>query len=986
MGFDAGSIKAQLELDKTSFDRALDEAIRRIDELEAREVTVDIGANADGFNDVADEVDARKRALARGVEVPITADTSQAERAVKQLTSDDRGLPKEETVTFGGRVAKSLSDAREQTVREVERTMQQVDQVSSSAAAQQIIRRATQAALDSGLTGLGSISEFVLGSDMGGASILEATGLTRSALREQVRGAISGIREINAMAAASLADSFAGHYDVLRAFSITIGRGAGFGGPGPDWSLWQGRELGTGSGGFLPSFTGGFARFIERGIFNAEVGGGYGFPRLGLPEAGDTGWYNGTGLGRGFDYGARFGARPGEQTYIPPWQDHSFTRILQGDNAQWDASTVGSWFNSRYHTEKPQDMGGFSPMGVLRYLQDSRPGMALSGGLSSLWSGLGSSTAVPLLGSMPMAGALALGIGSAGIVSALGMAAGAAAGGIISGLGIGIPGLAAGAYGGYTAFQRVNSARNAASTLQSTLANLRASGLGPGSAQWTQALTRYKDATGNPAVDKAAAALSRLAAAATAVTHGMTKGWYPVLTQAFNAGTKFLKQPAIHSFLMNSNRGMQDFVRGTAAAMSDPQTRHDFTVFSQNVRPLMDKVGTGVGRLAQGGLSFIADFAPMAQVLASMFERWATGVDKFFAHFKLGKGTIDLVVGVLHDLGSIIGSVVGIVGKLVVAFAPIGKILLDIISYVVKAVAWIVKMIPPKVLTVILGAALVILTAIWLLFMANPVTLIILGIIAVGVAIYALATHWKQVWTNIKNWAVDAWQAIDNEVIHPIMRAWSAVSTSISGAAKTAWRNVKQWAVDAWQAIDNNVFHPIASAWHTVVTVITTAWSTAWGAVKGVILAVWNWIKTNIVNPIKSVLSTMWNGLVSGVRTAVGLAVTAFGPLIHIINTILRALGIIGNSKGGLPGGGHMPHYGPPLPVPPGTPIIRGGGPGPPNPAPGGTTGHALGQTTIHIHVDARGSTSAAELTAAAQRGVNAALRAAMQRGALRPT
>jgi hypothetical protein len=918
MGFDAGSIKAQLEVDKTPFDRALDEAIRRIDELEAREVVVDIGADASKFNEVADEVEAREKLLERGIMVPIRADASSAEQAVKRVTTDESGLPKTVPIRFTGDTT-GLDQAGRQAVQAVQRTIREIGQTVATPESQNIISRAISAAVGMGLVGTAAIEQAVLGTSIGGQSMASIAGLSRGELRGTIRGMLGAA---DAMSVAGFSDQLG----ILRAFALTKGGPNALGSP------------------------------TEHAFFR-EMG--------------------------------MLGSGPG--TSLVPWDLYgSGTRNQRAGSSSypgsgWDPSFAGmrQMFSDQGLIRDPQK--GFSPMGVLRYLQDSRPGMALSGGLSSLWSGLGSSTAVPLLGSMPMAGALALGIGSAGIVSALGMAAGVAAGGIISGLGIGIPGLAAGAYGGYTAFQRVNSARNAASTLQSTLANLRASGLGPGSAQWTQALTRYKDATGNPAVDKAAAALSRLAAAATAVTHGMTKGWYPVLTQAFNAGTKFLKQPAIHSFLMNSNRGMQDFVRGTAAAMSDPQTRHDFTVFSQNVRPLMDKVGTGVGRLAQGGLSFIADFAPMAQVLASMFERWATGVDKFFAHFKLGKGTIDLVVGVLHDLGSIIGSVVGIVGKLVVAFAPIGKILLDIISYVVKAVAWIMKMIPPQVLTVILGAALVILTAIWLLFMANPVTLIILGIIAVGVAIYALATHWKQVWTDIKNWAVDAWQAIDNEVIHPIMRAWSAVSTSISGAAKTAWRDVKQWAVDAWQAIDNNVFHPIASAWHTVVTVITTAWSTAWGAVKGVILAVWNWIKTNIVNPIKSVLSTMWNGLVSGVRTAVGLAVTAFGPLINIIHTILSALGIIGNSKGGLTGGGHMPHYGPPLPVPPGTPIIRGGGPGPPNPAPGGTTGHALGQTTIHIHVDARGSTSAAELTAAAQRGVNAALRAAMNRGALRP-
>jgi hypothetical protein len=52
-----------------------------------------------------------------------------------------------------------------------------------------------------------------------------------------------------------------------------------------------------------------------------------------------------------------------------------------------------------------------------------------------------------------------------------------------------------------------------------------------------------------------------------------------------------------------------------------------------------------------------------------------------------------------------------------------------------------------------------------------------LGIIAgiallVGAIVY-LATHWKQVWSDIKRYAEDAWHFIDQDVVQPIMRVFS---------------------------------------------------------------------------------------------------------------------------------------------------------------------------------------------------------------------
>jgi hypothetical protein len=64
----------------------------------------------------------------------------------------------------------------------------------------------------------------------------------------------------------------------------------------------------------------------------------------------------------------------------------------------------------------------------------------------------------------------------------------------------------------------------------------------------------------------------------------------------------------------------------------------------------------------------------------------------------------------------------------------------------------------------------------------NLATLGIVALIGLLVAaIIYLATHWKQVWGDIKAWALDAWHFLDNNVIHPIASAFSWLAGAVVG-------------------------------------------------------------------------------------------------------------------------------------------------------------------------------------------------------------
>ena len=99
-------------------------------------------------------------------------------------------------------------------------------------------------------------------------------------------------------------------------------------------------------------------------------------------------------------------------------------------------------------------------------------------------------------------------------------------------------------------------------------------------------------------------------------------------------------------------------------------------------------------------------------------------------------------------------------------------------------------------------------------------------LIGLGIAITLLATHWKQVWGFIKDVALDVWHFLDNDVIHPIERAFDWVVREIKahwdlvlpillgpiGAVIFAWRH---WGKQI-TALFGEVRHDIAH-WFDVI-------------------------------------------------------------------------------------------------------------------------------------------------------------------------
>ncbi|GAA3267685.1 phage tail tape measure protein [Streptomyces lavendulae] len=129
----------------------------------------------------------------------------------------------------------------------------------------------------------------------------------------------------------------------------------------------------------------------------------------------------------------------------------------------------------------------------------------------------------------------------------------------------------------------------------------------------------------------------------------------------------------------------------------------------------------------------------------------------------------------------------------------------------------------------------------------NPITWIVLGVVALIAVIVLLVTHWSTVWNFIKS--------IAETVAHAVVAAWN-------------W--VKDGAVSVW----NTVASYVTGAWNR----IAAFFSSAWHAVADPIVAGWRWIS--------SVTSAVWDGISGFFRKWWPLLMVIFMPFIAVIMSI----------------------------------------------------------------------------------------------------
>ena len=254
--------------------------------------------------------------------------------------------------------------------------------------------------------------------------------------------------------------------------------------------------------------------------------------------------------------------------------------------------------------------------------------------------------------------------------------------------------------------------------------------------------------------------------------------------------------------------------------------------------------------------------------------------------------------------------------------AALGPVLI-VVGKVISAVGTIMTIVPKLagVINAVKGAF----AALNAVMLANPIVLIIAAIAALVAAfIYLWNTNeelrqfWIDLWENIKEVAIQVWEALKTFFIE----TWNAIVQT----AQTIWNGLKDFftnVITAIQTFITNAWNTIKNVITTIMTGIQTVFTTIWNAIKTVITTVingikttittvWNGIKTTIttvVNAIKTTVSTafntMWNGIkstVSGIYNTIkdgfnnavdfikNLASSAFNWGVDIINGIVNGI------------------------------------------------------------------------------------------------
>ncbi|WP_438353703.1 hypothetical protein [Microbacterium sp. CJ88] len=202
--------------------------------------------------------------------------------------------------------------------------------------------------------------------------------------------------------------------------------------------------------------------------------------------------------------------------------------------------------------------------------------------------------------------------------------------------------------------------------------------------------------------------------------------------------------------------------------------------------------------------------------------------------------------------------------------------------------------------------------------LANPITWIILTVIALVAAIVLLATNWDQVtawisevWGGFITWITDVingfvswWNQLWGGFANWISEVWTNLTLGI----QLVWNQFIIWLagmmlgfVTWWNGLWAGVGQFISDVWNNFVLGIQLLWGGFWGWITGAIGGFGTWISdtwNGIWNGLVGIVRGVWNGVLSWVESGVNGAIDLINGMIGAVNNVG---GIIGISVGLIP-------------------------------------------------------------------------------------
>lgn len=963
MGFNAGSITAYLTLDRTQFDEGLEQAKADAEEWQEQGITVPLKLDTDDFDVDAAEVDTTKEALEEPIEIPASIDNEELAASALEAEAIIEGV-KESAADTGAGGLLSLGPANlEEEAEEVEGILDDIGLSASQVGGGQGL---VNMLLDTGATA----DEALAGLRNLGFSASEASSMLAA---QQLVDAIMPSPAAIATAAQQRIDE--GFYELTSASSDPLSTLYSIiGGPkeiagGTYNPLDRGLEQlalppgawGMGEPAALPPAGGSFASFID--AMSSDVTGSSSSSSFqdALEDA---------------DIAARQEASA-LRTAALNTSDSTGSLASRLLDAGVSADEVGAYFKTlgmsaddvaatlgaagvKVENEVDEAGGLFSKLFKAMF---GAGGTGSGGGIfGSLDEGAGSlSGAVPLIGDSFES----LGIPGLSVLSALAPSLGLAAAGGLAGTSIGTAG-----------------------ALWSLL---------PGVLDLYKGYEAYSGSTANPTANASAvaSAIKPLASSGSSLLGNLENEINPEVVTFLQSFAKALQSVA--PFAQTAVTSMSGFFDTIDRGLSSGGFKNFMAQMTADVGPIMDAFGQTIINAGKIFGDFLKVFGGgPAQMVGSWFVSVTGKLADFASHWKITQGEMSGARAVFSAIGAIFDLVAEALSKLVKGLAPVGILLLDVAKPAAQFAEWLLKMIPPQVINALF------LLAVAIAMLVDPVTDAVISIMLLAAAGEYLRTHWKEIWTDIENWALDAWHAVDGDVIQPMVNfftnsvpnAWDHFDNVVMGV----WTDIKNWSSEGWQFLDGDVIQPM-------VTFFTSTIPNAWDSFKNTVNSVWQWVDGNVFQPIadffthtfESALSgakSLWDSVWNDVESVLKTVWSEIEPILHdissAVSTITGGVGSIlsaGSSVAHLLGfasGGSFSGNSPILVGENGPELIFPKAAGYVVPNNRLNLGGASNSSGLTIYVDARGASDSNAVRSAATSGVTAALpqlRSALESG-----
>ncbi|HDR6821817.1 DUF2207 domain-containing protein [Bacillus thuringiensis] len=172
------------------------------------------------------------------------------------------------------------------------------------------------------------------------------------------------------------------------------------------------------------------------------------------------------------------------------------------------------------------------------------------------------------------------------------------------------------------------------------------------------------------------------------------------------------------------------------------------------------------------------------------------------------------------------------------------------------------------------------------------IPIIVALVVALGVAIY-------KNWDDIKQWTIDAWNAIGEFLVgiwDGIVQWASETWNSISESTSEVWNSIKEYLIEVW----NGIVESLSEIWNSIVETTTEIWNSIveyltgiWDGVVETLSEVWNGISqttSEVWTAISEFFINTWNGLVAFLTPILQGIADFFSMIWNGISTVIQTV------------------------------------------------------------------------------------------------